>query len=246
MSAGALCGVLVDVGGTLWPDAWPERVDDVESRATALVAALPWLSGETALELAQVLNERAAALGPVERLDSRELVREVARGRRLSLDEWEAAAVRRAMCLPAAGRVDLFPSARELLATSKALGLRCVAISNGIWRDGDAYRRDFEEMGVGRFVDVFVSSINVGFRKPHPAIFEAALAAIRCPAGACVMIGNSEQNDIEPALALQMRAIRVAIEEPVPEASAAHAIARSLHEAADILRSWAWAEGSSS
>jgi FMN phosphatase YigB (HAD superfamily) len=87
-------------------------------------------------------------------------------------------------------------------------------------------------------VDAFVSSVDVGFNKPHPAVFEAASAAISCPPPACVVIGNSEPNDIVPAAAVGMRALRVAIEEPLPESSAAHAVAGSLAEAEAILRAW--------
>lgn len=44
--------------------------------------------------------------------------------------------------------------------------------------------------------------------------------------------------DVEPALALRMRAIRIAIEEPLPQGTAAHAVAPSLADATAILRTW--------
>lgn len=68
--------------------------------------------------------------------------------------------------------------------------------------------------------------------------FLAAVEKAGCEPPSCVMVGNSERMDVEPALALGMRAIRVAIEEPLPERTAAHAVASSLTDAAAILRTW--------
>ena len=59
-----------------------------------------------------------------------------------------------------------------------------------------------------------------------------------CGSGASIMIGNSEVNDIQPAVALGMRVLRVAIEEPAPRETAAHAVAISLEQAAAVLRNW--------
>src|SRR5206468_3027215 len=55
---------------------------------------------------------------------------------------------------------------------------------------------------------------------------------------ACVMVGNSEPNDIQPAIALGMRAIRVAIEEPPPASSTAHAVVTRLYDALGLFRCW--------
>jgi FMN phosphatase YigB (HAD superfamily) len=52
------------------------------------------------------------------------------------------------------------------------------------------------------------------------------------------MVGNSEAGDIQPAVGLAMRAIRVAIEEPPPASSAAHAVASNLAEVLGCVRRW--------
>lgn len=83
--------------------------------------------------------------------------------------------------------------------------------------------------------------MDAGCRKPHPEIFATAVAAAGCPAERCIMVCNSERNDIDPALALGMRAIRVTIEEPPPRASSAHAVAVSLAEVMTVLGEWALA-----
>src|SRR5205823_14354534 len=108
------------------------------------------------------------------------------------------AAIRRALCLPAQGRFALFAGARDLLATIKELQLSCVIVSNAVVRDEGAYRRDFVDLGVSGWIDGVVSSVDVGSRKPHRRIFEAALARGHASPAACVVIGNSARNDVEP------------------------------------------------
>jgi FMN phosphatase YigB (HAD superfamily) len=232
--------VLLDVGGTLWPDRWPEPAPEADPRLADLCAAVPGLSRDLGADLIQRLGDRAAGMESALTQDTAGLVREAAASLGLTLDGAGIVAIRRAMCLPAAGRGGLFSGARALLATIKAEDLRCVIVSNAVWRDGEAYRRDFEALGVSDFIDAIISSVDVGFRKPHPAIFRVALEAAACPATQCVMIGNSESKDVQPALDLGMRVIRVAIEEPRPAVSAAHTVVTSLADATDLVRCWAW------
>ncbi len=200
--------------------------------------ALPVLTHDLAGKLVHRFRLKSADLDGRLVQDTREFIRDTAGELALSLAEQDIDAVRSAMCLPALGRYDVLPGACELLTTIKAFGLPCVLVSNGIWRTSADYRKDFEALGVGDYIDAIISSVDLGFRKPHRVIFEAALAACRCEAPRCVMIGNSEEKDVEPALGMGMRAIRVAIEEPNPAASAAHVVAGSLMEVADVLRLW--------
>jgi putative hydrolase of the HAD superfamily len=81
-----------------------------------------------------------------------------------------------------------------------------------------------------------VSSLEVGWRKPHDAFFDAALVAARCPAHRCAMVGDSEANDIEPAHERGMFTIRVAIEEPPSATTVADRVCTSLPEVASVLR----------
>jgi FMN phosphatase YigB (HAD superfamily) len=141
--------------------------------------------------------------------------------------------------VPALLGINLFTGAVDLCARIRALGLRNVIVSNVQVRDAADYARDFADLGIADYVDAIVTSLEVGFRKPHVAMFEAALRAANCQPVNAVMIGDSETRDIEPALALGMRTIRVAIETPLPEVSAAHAVAESLYQVADVLSEWA-------
>jgi FMN phosphatase YigB (HAD superfamily) len=56
------------------------------------------------------------------------------------------------------------------------------------------------------------------------------------PPGRCVVIGNREENDIEPALALGMKTILVHPDDPKPASSRAHAVAPDLWECAKALK----------
>ena len=109
-------------------------------------------------------------------------------------------------------------------------------VSNAVWRGDDEYRQDFEALGLAEYIDAFISSVDLGNRRPHPAMFEVALRSIGCPPGASIMIGSSEANDVLPARALSVRVLQVAIEEPPPTDTAAHAVAISRHSAAVVLR----------
>jgi putative hydrolase of the HAD superfamily len=150
----------------------------------------------------------------------------------------QAVEIRRALCLPAALTVALFPDAVDFLQMVREHGLRCVVLSDVQVRGAEEYWRDFADLGVAHLIDAVVTSLEVGYRKPHPAMFEAALRETGCPPDMCVMVGDSEVKDIEPALALGIRAIRVAIEESAPASSAAQAVVTSLVDAGRIIEAW--------
>jgi len=146
------------------------------------------------------------------------------------------ALVRRAMALPVHDRIRPLPGAAELLAEAHTLGLRTVIASNTYWRDADSYWEDFQLLGMAEHVDAIVTSNDAGHLKPHPAVFEMAVRASGAEPGRCVVIGNKEENDILPALALGMRTILVYPDDPMPESSRAHMLAPDLWACAQALR----------
>jgi len=105
----------------------------------------------------------------------------------------------------------LYDDALPVLAEMRRHGLRIGLISNG--------QRDLEEFAEhhGLDVDVACGSLAHGRIKPHPSIFEAALAALGVEVGEAVMIGDSYRDDIEGARALGMRAILVDREGVYPD-----------------------------
>jgi putative hydrolase of the HAD superfamily len=175
-------------------------------------------------------------LDQVQRTD--EVVRKVGAMLGLRLESREVGAVVEAMSAPGLLRDDLFDGGDELLRTIRELGLKCAVVSNTFWRSGNRYREDFRQLGIGEFVDVVITSLDLGVRKPNPLVFEAALRELDCRAGESVMIGNSEEMDVRPAKTLGMRTIRLAFEETSPRQGAADAVVTSLADAAAVLRAW--------
>jgi HAD superfamily hydrolase (TIGR01509 family) len=229
-----LRAVLLDVGGTLWPEKLPPLAG-IDPCLEPLSQALPSLDSSTALAaIRRYLQQDDASLEQV----THRLVAAALRSLGGTPSEADAVAVRRALCVPAVARTPLFPGAIELLTTLRNLGLRSVIVSNVEVRGAAEYRRDFADLGVAHLIDSVVTSLDVGFRKPHPAIFKSAILAAGCDATECVMVGNSEAKDIEPAVQLGMRAIRVAIEEPPPITSAADVILTDLGAVRQLIARW--------
>jgi FMN phosphatase YigB (HAD superfamily) len=239
MTRPPITAVLLDVGGTLWPDGWPWLPEDHQVRVERMLHALPGLDARAAPALLHDLDISAAGITERVEQDVNRYVGDPLRQHGIEPTAKRIAAVVEAMSLPAHPLVRLLPGAPELLRSVRRAGLRAVVLSNSYWRSNAGYQRDFQDLGVDAEVDAYVSSLDVGLRKPHPAMFEAGLRAAGVHANACAMVGNSENKDVRPANALGLRTIRVAIEEPLPDASNADAVTTSLSEVAHLLTSWA-------
>ena len=230
-----LRAALIDVGGTLWPDRWPDdarhlyvrrlsesfslspvQIDrllsELETRDPALAHPLPLVQNSHAMA-----TEALAAAG---------------------IDGVRPAELLRAMDLPAKGVIKPLDGARTFLQQLKSLGLRTIVFSNATFRTSAAYRRDFDQLNLGPLVDEVVSSVDLGYRKPSPQIFDAALRVAKCSPNECVVVGDSEEKDILPAQVLEMRTVLVAIESTPPQTSGADAVTTSLHDAAEVITEW--------
>ena len=233
-----LRGVLLDVGGTLWPEHGPSLRPDV--RAERILVRFANLAPSQADAL---LESLARAPAPLDggRQDSHAYLAAVAADAGVHLDPDEVERLRQALCLPASIAASLFPDADTLLRRIRALGLRCAIVSNALFRTGADYRVDFEHFGLAECITAYVTSLDVRMRKPHPLMFERALRLIDGAPGETVMIGDNERNDIAAARALGMRTIRVAIETPPPAESLADAVATDLRQVSALLDQWAGA-----
>ena len=104
--------------------------------------------------------------------------------------------------------------ARELGAQTHALldslrerGLRVGLVSNAFdpaW----LLRADLERMGLAERLDAAVFSSEVGKRKPHPAIFERALAELAVRGEEALFVGDKRYNDIRGARAVGMTTVQ--------------------------------------
>jgi FMN phosphatase YigB (HAD superfamily) len=240
-----LDAALIDVGGTLWPNSWPIRETDGAGRHERVAAAMPDLSFPEVDALVADLVQ-SSRIGDEARSISTETTIEIPSAelliatslqrQRLPADAETIVRIRRAMALPVADRMKPLPGAIELLSAIGSLGLRTVIASNTYWRDAESYWDDFRLLGMAEHVHGIVTSVDAGHLKPHPAVFEMAMRIAGVPAERCVVIGNREENDIEPALALGMRAILVHPDDPPPPASRADAVAPDLWACAVALR----------
>jgi putative hydrolase of the HAD superfamily len=100
--------------------------------------------------------------------------------------------------------------ARMLATTTHALleslrdrGLRVGLVSNAL-DPPHLLHRDLEQMGVAQRLDVAVFSSEVGWRKPHPAIFERALEAVSAAPEETLFVGDTLATDVAGAAALGM------------------------------------------
>jgi putative hydrolase of the HAD superfamily len=95
--------------------------------------------------------------------------------------------------------------ARQLAAHTPALlealrdrGLKLGLVSNA-FDPGWLLHRDLEQMGLADRLDFAVFSSEVGKRKPHPAIFEHALAALGVAPGVALFVGDRLYEDVRGA-----------------------------------------------
>jgi HAD superfamily hydrolase (TIGR01509 family) len=97
----------------------------------------------------------------------------------------------------------LYDDARPALTRLAKVGIKAGLISNS-HRSLDTFQAHFDLEGL---IVASVSSFEHGYLKPHPGIFEAALAALDVAPAAAVMVGDSFAHDVEGALGAGMRAV---------------------------------------
>jgi len=104
--------------------------------------------------------------------------------------------------------------ARVLGSTTHALldslrgdGLKLGLVSNA-FDPGWLLRRDLEQMGIAERIDVAVFSSEVGKRKPHPEIFETALAALEVAPERALFVGDRLYEDVRGAGELGMTTVQ--------------------------------------
>lgn len=70
---------------------------------------------------------------------------------------------------------------------------RLAVVSNT--NEADLVPRHLAEMGIADRFDAVITSVEVGWRKPHPAIYQSALTALGITASAAVFVGDSHDAD---------------------------------------------------
>lgn len=130
----------------------------------------------------------------------------------------------------------LLPGARELVE-GLAREVPLVIVSDTGFASGEAQTRLLEHDGLDGCFIATVYSMDVGWAKPRPEPFEAALAVFAergIDRAEVVHVGDIERTDVAGALAAGMRAIRLdVVRETGP--SAAEFVARSFTELAAYI-----------
>jgi putative hydrolase of the HAD superfamily len=119
--------------------------------------------------------------------------------------------------------VQLAATTHALLETLRERGVKLALVSNAF--DPPALlHRDLERLGLAQRLDFAVFSSEVGWRKPHPAIFERALEAVGAEPTRALFVGDQRATDIAGAAALGMRTCQAlwfradeSRDEPVPD-----------------------------
>jgi HAD superfamily hydrolase (TIGR01549 family) len=104
--------------------------------------------------------------------------------------------------------IHVAPGAPAVLRTLRAHGLRLGICSNAPYRPA-SMREQLVHVGLLPLVDAAVFSSEVGWRKPSPHIFAAALAALGATPELSVHVGDRVREDVDGAHAAGMRAIRL-------------------------------------
>jgi HAD superfamily hydrolase (TIGR01662 family) len=127
------------------------------------------------------------------------------------------------------------PAAVPVLDMLRAGGVRVGVCSNAPYRVRSLHEQ-LVFLGLDTHLDAVTFSAEVGWRKPSPRIFAAALRALGTEASGTVMVGDSEVHDIAGAHAAGMRAVLLC-KTGAPARSAADSVIITLGDLTDALRS---------
>jgi putative hydrolase of the HAD superfamily len=99
----------------------------------------------------------------------------------------------------------LYPEVPDVLSTLREAGLRLGIISNWSWN----LRKRCDQVGITPYFDHIMGSAYAGCIKPHPCIFEKALAALGVSPQRALHVGDSYEADVVGARAVGMDAVLV-------------------------------------
>lgn len=205
--------VLFDIGDTLWHSPAAPPPDQFRRMAAERVAAWlrdrdhacvdPALLARTAWDALEAAMRRARATDLVEP-DYASVARDAARtlGIELPLDD-AAGLLDAAYISGVEGGKAPYPDAAEVLAELRRRGFKLGAVTNRAF-GGERFRADLRDAGLDIGWDAEAVSVEVGYLKPHPAIFNHALEELSVDAREAVMVGNSLAEDIAGSQRLGM------------------------------------------
>lgn len=216
--------VLFDIGDTLWHSraapppgefrrlaagraAAALREFGIHHEDPSLVARTAWVAMEEAMRTARATDCAEPDYGLV---SQRALA-----GIGLDLSREEAAALLESTYISGIeGGKAPFADALSTLTELRRRGFRLATVTNRAF-GGERFRTDLRDAGLDIGWDAEAVSVEVGFLKPHPAIFEYALHRLGIPPGEALMVGNSLAEDV---LGAQQMGIPAAWRRSAPDA----------------------------
>jgi putative hydrolase of the HAD superfamily len=130
------------------------------------------------------------------------------------------------------------PGMSEALADLRRLGLRLACVSNA-FMGAAVLDQIMLERGLGQHLELTVSSCELGYRKPHPQIYQAALDKLGIEAVEAVFVGDRLDADVEGPAALGMRTVlthQYRQEDPAGAKVKPDAVIRHLSELVPYMR----------
>jgi putative hydrolase of the HAD superfamily len=101
--------------------------------------------------------------------------------------------------------------ALAVLDELRGRGIRIAIVSNTPWGSPAAlWREELGRHGLLERVDAAVFCVDVGWRKPHPAPFRAALERLGTPAEDAIFVGDDPRWDVEGAQGVGVRTLLLA------------------------------------
>jgi putative hydrolase of the HAD superfamily len=101
---------------------------------------------------------------------------------------------------------DTVPTLRRL----RADGYRLAIVSNAPWGSpAELWREELQWLDLAREVDVSMFCVDVGWRKPAPPVFVAALEKLGVSPAECVFLGDHPRWDVEGARAIGMTSVLI-------------------------------------
>jgi putative hydrolase of the HAD superfamily len=193
--------VLFDWGDTLMEWKWDEELLEAGHRAG--LAAI----GHEDVAISAHFRERYAPLfwvpGTIEELEYPGLVRQLLGDFGIEPTDVELDAFLEAEHAAWSPARSLGSTTHALLEALRNRGLKLALVSNA-FDPPRLLHRDLADAGVAERLDVAVFSSEVGKRKPHPEIFERALAALGVEPDAAVFVGDRLYEDVRGAGELGM------------------------------------------
>jgi 2-haloalkanoic acid dehalogenase type II len=106
----------------------------------------------------------------------------------------------------------VFPEVPEVLTELKNRGYKLAIVSNAT--SGRLIRKAAADRGLAKYFETIIVSADIGYRKPHPKIYQLALAQLNAKLEEAVMVGDLLEIDIAGAKQLGMKTILVKLVAP--------------------------------